>query len=78
MAPGSLTSHWPDRPSPGALLGGASAAAEARLSAGENFGPYAPRMFANAAQEHMDRYGSRVEHLAQIGACARGGVGRVR
>lgn len=68
MAPGSLTSHWPDRPAPGALLNAAARVAEDGLGAGENFGPYAPRMFANAAQEHMERYGSDVGHLAKIGA----------
>ncbi|KIP08521.1 hypothetical protein PHLGIDRAFT_104158 [Phlebiopsis gigantea 11061_1 CR5-6] len=66
MAPGSLTSHWPDRPAPGALLNDAARVAEDGLGAGENFGPYAPRMFANAAQEHMERYGSDVGHLAKI------------
>lgn len=70
MAPGSLKSNWPDRPPPGLILNAATKEAEARLSAGENFGPGAPRMFANAAQEYFDKYGASIEHLAKIGMIA--------
>ncbi len=34
---------------------------------GQNHGPGAPRMFANAAQEYFDKYGGGIEHLAKIG-----------
>lgn len=66
MRPGSLKSNWTDRRSPGALLSDANAEAEHNISTGENHGPGAPRMFANAAQEYMDKYGATVEHLAKI------------
>ena len=67
MRPGSLRSNWDDRANPGALLAVADREAERGLSTGENFGPGAPRMFANAAQEYMDRYGATEVHLAKIG-----------
>ena len=67
MAPGSLKSNWEDRQSPLVILHGANEKAENELSTGENFGPGSARMFANAAQEHMDKYGSTIEHLAKIG-----------
>lgn len=67
MSRGSLSSNFPDRPSPGLVLAEASNEAEELLSTGTNFGPGAPRMFANAGQEHSDKYGSTVEHVAQIG-----------
>ena len=67
MSSGSLKSHWVDRPSPSIILGGASAEAEESLLSGENFGPIAPRMFSNAAQEYFDKYGGSIEHLAKIG-----------
>lgn len=67
MSAGSLKSTWTDRPSPSLIIGGASAEAEENLPSGDNFGPVAPRMFANAAQEYFDRYGGSVEHLAKIG-----------
>ncbi|CAL1696639.1 unnamed protein product [Somion occarium] len=66
MSRGSLSSNFPDRPSPGLVLAEASNEAEELLSTGTNFGPGAPRMFANAGQEHSDKYGSTVEHVAQI------------
>ena len=68
MAAGSLKGHWTDRPSPSIIIGGASAEAEENLSSGDNFGPIAPRMFSNAAQEYFDKYGGSVEHLAKIGS----------
>lgn len=68
MASGSLKSHWPDRPSPSLIIGAASAEAEEGLPSGDNFGPVAPRMFANAAQEYFDKHGGSVEHLAKIAA----------
>lgn len=67
MAPGSLGTNFPDRPSPMQLFNTATQEAEKELSAGENFGPGSPRMFANAAQEHFEKYGSSIEHLARIG-----------
>jgi len=68
MAPGSLGTHWPDRPSPIQTFDDATKSAEESLSSGSNFGPGAPRMFANAAQEYFEKYGATVEHLAQIAA----------
>ena len=29
-------------------------------------GPFAPTMFANAGQEHMRKYGTKLEHFAKI------------
>ncbi|KZT67626.1 thiolase-like protein [Daedalea quercina L-15889] len=66
MAPGSLGTNFPDRPSPIQPFNDATAEAEHSLSSGVNHGPRAPRMFANAAQEYMDKYGATVMHLAQI------------
>ncbi|KAJ3557829.1 hypothetical protein NM688_g1260 [Phlebia brevispora] len=66
MNRGSLGTNWPDRPPPGRIFNAASEEAEDLLSAGENFGPGAPRMFANGAQEYFDKYGASIEHLAQI------------
>ncbi|KAH9921420.1 thiolase-like protein [Fomitopsis serialis] len=68
MAPGSLGTNFPDRPSPIQPFSDATAEAEHNLSSGLNHGPNAPRMFANAAQEYMDKYGATVTHLAQIAA----------
>lgn len=47
MVPGSLGTHFPDRPPPTVLFGQASVELEVTMSAGKNFGPGAPRMFAN-------------------------------
>jgi sterol carrier protein 2 len=44
---GSLGSNFPDRSPPTLLFGKASWELESTLSAGTNFGPSAPRMFAN-------------------------------
>lgn len=67
MAPGSLGSTFPDRPSPIQPFHDATKEIEPNLSSGVNHGPGAPRMFANAAQEYMDKYGATERHLAQIG-----------
>ncbi|KAI0793316.1 thiolase-like protein [Abortiporus biennis] len=66
MSRGSLGSSFPDRPSPTKLLNDRSVELENTLSSGENFGPYAPRIFANGAQEYFDKYGANINHLAQI------------
>ncbi|GBE78493.1 thiolase-like protein [Sparassis latifolia] len=66
MARGSLGTHFPDRPSPLKLLNERTQELEEDLSSGANFGPDAPRMFANGAQEYFDKYGGTIEHLAQI------------
>ncbi|KAI0733954.1 thiolase-like protein [Fomitopsis betulina] len=66
MAPGSLGSTFPDRPSPIQPFHDATKEIEPNLSSGVNHGPGAPRMFANAAQEYMDKYGATERHLAQI------------
>lgn len=67
MNPGSLKSNFPDRDPPGLILNAATQEAEQNISTGENYGPGAPRMFANAGQEYMDKYGATIEHLAKIG-----------
>ncbi|KAF7798614.1 hypothetical protein EIP86_009836 [Pleurotus ostreatoroseus] len=66
MARGSLGNNWPDRPSPVKPFNMASEETEELLSTGKNHGPGAPRMFDNAAQEYFDKYGAKLEHLAQI------------
>ncbi len=68
MARGSLGSNWPDRPPPGRIFNAASEETEEFLTTGKNFGPNAPKMFAHAAQEYFDKYGAKIDHLAQIGA----------
>lgn len=67
MARGSLGTNFPDRESPVKVFNDASAELEESLSAGQNHGPGAPRMFANGAQEYFDKYGANIRHLAQIG-----------
>lgn len=67
MSRGSLGSNFPDRPSPTAPLNTAALQVEESLTSGKNFGPWAPRMFANGAQEYFDKYGADITHLAQIG-----------
>ncbi|THH17189.1 hypothetical protein EW146_g3572 [Bondarzewia mesenterica] len=64
MAPGSLGTNFPDRESPTQTLHAANARAEERL--GENRGPWAPRMFDNAAQEYFKKYGGDITHMAKI------------
>lgn len=66
MAPGSLGTSFPDRPSPMVPLYITYAEAEETLSIKENFGPGAPRMFDNGSQEYFDKYGGNIRHLAQI------------
>lgn len=67
MARGSLGTNFPDRESPTAVFGASSIELEETLSAGENHGPGAPRMFANGAQEYFDKFGGSIDHLARIG-----------
>ncbi|OJT14337.1 Non-specific lipid-transfer protein [Trametes pubescens] len=66
MARGSLGTNFPDRESPVKVFNDASAELEESMSAGQNHGPGAPRMFANGAQEYFDKYGANIRHLAQI------------
>jgi len=33
---------------------------------GESKSPFAPRMFGNAGKEHMEKYGTKLEHFAKI------------
>lgn len=47
MAPGSLGMNFPDRPPPTLLFGQATVELESTMTTGTNFGPGAPRMFAN-------------------------------
>ncbi|KAH7884025.1 thiolase-like protein [Phlebopus sp. FC_14] len=68
MAPGSLGTNFPDRPSPIALFNSKTAELESSMTAGPNFGPGAPRMFANAGQEYCEKYGANTTHLAKIAA----------
>jgi sterol carrier protein 2 len=65
MKPGSLGTNFPDRPSPTILLHHRSTELEEGL--GKNYGPGAPRLFDNGAQEYFSKYGGGVEHLAKIG-----------
>ena len=70
MAPGSLGTNFPDRPSPMAAFHTMMNELEdAKL--GNNYGPMAPRLFSNGAQEYFDKYGATVNHLAQIGEVVR-------
>jgi sterol carrier protein 2 len=66
MSPGSLSTHFPDRPS--ALMPFHKATTEIEDAMAKNYGPTAPRMFANGAQEYFNKYGATVDHLAEIGA----------
>ena len=65
MTRGSLSSNWKDRPDPLELFN--KSVLELEETSGGNFGPHAPRMFANAAQEYFDKYGASIDHLADIG-----------
>lgn len=67
MSRGSLGTNFPDREPPTLIIGAMSTELESTLSAGENHGPGAPRMFANGGQEYFDKFGANVNHLAQIG-----------
>lgn len=67
MAPGSLGTNFPDRLPPMTLFNFKTVELEETLESGENFGPVAPRMFANAGQEYCDRYGVDVRLFAKIG-----------
>lgn len=66
MAPGSLGTNFPDRPSPTLPLNEAIIAVE-NSTLGPNKGPGAPRMFGDAGTEYLRKYGGGVEHLARIG-----------
>ncbi|MDO7867082.1 lipid-transfer protein [Nocardioides jiangxiensis] len=61
MQPGSLTSHFDDRTNP--MLDHLMALAELQ----EFSLPAAPFMFGAAGREHMERYGTTLEHFAKIG-----------
>ena len=67
MTKGSISSNWKDRTDPLEPFNKTVLRLEETL--GENFGPHAPRMFANAAQEYFDKYVANIEHLARIGEC---------
>ncbi|KAG6332410.1 hypothetical protein ID866_6681 [Astraeus odoratus] len=66
MAPGSLGTTFPDRPSPLALFYSKTYALEQGMKTGTNFGPGAPRMFSNAGQEYCEKYGADITHFAKI------------
>lgn len=65
MTRGSISSNWKDRSDPLEPFNETVIRIEEKQ--GDNFGPHAPRMFANAAQEYFDKYGANIEHLAKIG-----------
>lgn len=65
MAPGSLGTHFPDRPPP--MMPFSKATYEIEDATTKNHGPMAPRMFANGAQEYFNKYGGTIDHLAEIG-----------
>ncbi|EJD55272.1 thiolase-like protein [Auricularia subglabra TFB-10046 SS5] len=64
MAPGSLGTNFPDRPSPMTVFSHVSY--EIEDAQGGNTGPPAPRMFSAAAQEYFDKYGATKQHLAKV------------
>jgi sterol carrier protein 2 len=68
MSPGSLGTSFKDRDPPMRVFNTRSSELESNLSTGVNFGPNAPRMFSNGAQEYFDKYGGNIDHLAEIGA----------
>jgi acetyl-CoA acyltransferase len=61
MQPGSLTSHFDDRTNP--MMDHLLALAELQ----EFSLPAAPFMFGAAGREHMEKYGTTLEHFAKIG-----------
>lgn len=61
MEKGSLGAKYTDRPSP--LEHHMRCMTRAR---GMTDAPRAPQLFGNAGQEHMERYGSKLEHFAKI------------
>ncbi|KAJ7637682.1 sterol carrier protein 2 [Mycena polygramma] len=65
MKPGSLGTNFPDRIPPTMLLNQRTREIE-QEGLGENFGPGAPRLFGNGAQEYFQKYGGNIEHLAKI------------
>lgn len=66
MTPGALTEHWTDRPSP---LQKFIDVANAKL--GDSDGPMAPRLFAAAGVEYMEKYGMQAQTFAHIPVKAR-------
>ncbi|KAN0101046.1 Thiolase-like protein [Tylopilus felleus] len=68
MAPGSLGTNFPDRASPTILFGAKTQELEPNMRTGKNYGPSAPRMFANAGQEYCEKYGADITHFAKIAA----------
>lgn len=67
MKSGSLGTYFPDRPPPMTPFHVTMETIETEVLGGSNFGPAAPRMFADSAQEYFDKYGANIGHLAQIG-----------
>lgn len=65
MAPGSLKSNWTDRPPP--MLPWNTVMEMTEETLGTNHGPGAPRMFGDAGEEYIQKYGATIEHLAKIG-----------
>jgi acetyl-CoA acyltransferase len=61
MAAGSIQAHFSDRPSPLRKQAKAMWTKRGRVNT-----PVAPQMFANAAKEHMEKYGTTVEILAKV------------
>ncbi|KAG9315633.1 thiolase-like protein [Chiua virens] len=68
MAPGSLGTNFPDRPSPMDLFYAKYQELELNLKTGKNFGPHPPRMAGNAGQEYREKYGADITHFAKIAA----------
>lgn len=66
MAPGSLGTHFPDRVPP--MMPFHQATSDIEDATSKNYGPMAPRMFANGAQEYFDKFGATIDHLADIGS----------
>jgi len=61
MERGSLSAKFPDRTNPMDKHMGAMSQFREITNA-----PFAPQMFGNAGREHMDKYGTKLEHFAKI------------
>ena len=62
MFTGSLKSFFDDRSNPLEKF----VIKDMEIRAENTKSPMAPRLFGNAGQEHMQKYGTKVEHFAKI------------
>lgn len=61
MFTGSLKTFWDDRSNPLEKFMIQDIALK-----GNSTSPFAPRLFGNAGVEHMEKYGTKLEHFAKI------------